>query len=166
MGIGRLIARLARQVFKKEIAKVHTHLPAKIVSYTPETNLVSIQPCINQFRTEDPDNPETIQLPVIEDVPVHQLGSGLVLATCAPIAGSYGVFHVCEREINTWITQGGIVDPASSRKFDISDGFFVPGLWPLIDPIVDPIRTDRVELRTRVGSSYVAVLDTGAIEIS
>ncbi|NIS15866.1 MAG: hypothetical protein GWN96_06460 [candidate division Zixibacteria bacterium] len=101
---------------------------------------------------------------------MRQYGSGKCLLTIAPQAGSYGYYHVSQRALDSWLTKGGIVDPSSSRKFDISDGVFEPGLYPLIPDgdnglIVPAINTDRIELRTRVGTCYVAVLDDETVEI-
>jgi len=164
MSLASAIKQLVKRLFKAELANIHTHLPAQVVSYDGTTNLAVVQPCIMQIRSEDPNNLTTVQLPMIEDVPVQQVGSGLVLFTCAPVVGSYGTLHVCERSLEAWITKGGIAPPTSARKFDISDGFFEPGVYP-IGTLPVPINTDRIELRTLTGTTFIAVLDTGAIEI-
>ncbi|MCP4712580.1 MAG: hypothetical protein GY869_28480 [Planctomycetes bacterium] len=164
MSLGNAIKGLVRRLFAAEVANIHTHIPAQVVSYTAATNLAVIQPSIMRIRSEDPNNLKTVQLPQIEDVPVQQVGSGLVLCTCAPVAGSYGTFHVCERSLENWIVKGGIEPPTSARKFDISVGFFQPGAYPL-GTIPAPVNTDRIEFRTLLGTSYISLLDTGAIEI-
>ncbi|MBV6340982.1 hypothetical protein HWQ67_05245 [Candidatus Magnetobacterium casensis] len=150
---------------------VHTHLPAKVVSYDGATNTVSIQPCLMSRRADDPDNWTGIELPVVEDVPVQLLGSGKCLLAVAPQAGSYGTYHVSERCLEQWITKGGIVDPGSNRAFDLSDGFFIPGVYPTKTDgdngkLQASVKTDRIELRTRAGTAYMAVLDDGTIEIA
>lgn len=165
--ISILAKRAARAILAGE---VRTHIPCQVVSYTAATNLVSVQPCINVIRTEDPDNLTTVQLPVIEDVPVRQFGSGKCLLTIAPQTDSYGVLHVSDRALEKWITLGGIQDPSSSKKFDMSSAFFEPGAYPImIDGdnglIVPPVDTDRIAMRNRFNSSFVAVTDTGAVEL-
>jgi hypothetical protein len=171
MGWTKDLILLVRRVVKAVLSdEVHTHLPAEVISYNAALNTCSVQPCINRIRTDDPDNLTTVKLPQLDDVPVKQFGSGKCLMSIAPQAGSYGVLHVSEREIETWMTQGGIVDPASTRKFDISDCFFDPGAYPLLPDgnnglIVPPINTDRIEMRTRLGTSFVSVLDDGSVEI-
>lgn len=153
------------------MADVHTHLPAEVVSYDAGTNLVSIQPCIDRMRIDDPNNTESVRLPQIDDVPVHHFGSGKCLLTVAPQPGSYGSYHVSERSLTKWINQGGIATPDNHRKFDISDGFFIPGIYPtIIDGnnglVEEDISTDRIELRTRTGNTTVAVLDNENVEIT
>ena len=126
------LVKLVRSLVDEKFADVHTHLPAQVVSYDAATNLVSIQPCIDRFRIDDPNNITSVHLPQIDDVPVHHYGSGKCLVTVAPQVDSYGTYHVCERSITKWISQGGIATPDTSRKFDISDGFFVPGIYPTV----------------------------------
>jgi hypothetical protein len=172
MGLANEIKRIARRVVESFLAeKVHTHLPAQVVSYDATTNTCSIQPCIMRMRSEDPGNLTTIELPQVDDVPVKQFGSGKLLLSVAPQADSYGVFHVSERDIEVWLTKGGVVNPGSSRKFNLSDGWFDPGAYPLKadgdNGLISPaINTDRIEMRTRLGTSYIYVKDDGKIELT
>lgn len=161
-----------RSIFDEKISDIHTHIPAQVVSYDPALNLVSIQPCIMRLRIDDPNNITTVRLPQIDDVPVHQFGSGKCLLSIAPQVDSYGSFHVCERSISKWINEGGIVGPGRASKFDISDGFFMPGMYPIIEDgdngllSIDGISDDRIELRTRSHDSFVAVTDDEYVKIT
>jgi hypothetical protein len=165
------IVKLIRSIVDEKFADVHTHLPAQIVAYDSATNLVSIQPCINRIRIDDPNNLTSIRLPQIDDVPVHHLGSGKCLLTVAPQVGSYGSYHVSERSLTRWLNEGGTNPPDQARKFDITDGFFVPGLYTLIEDgdngLIDPaVSEDRIELRTREKTTFVAVTDVGDVRIN
>jgi hypothetical protein len=168
--VGR-INLLIKQIVRSLISDIHTHLPAQVVSYNSLTNTCSVQPCINRIRTDDPKNMSTVSWPPLEDVPVKQFGSGKCLFSVAPQVGSYGILHISERTIETWLAKGGVVDPNSTRKFDLSDSVFDPGIYPLVadgdNGLISPaIHTDRIELRTRVGTTYVAVKDDGTISIA
>lgn len=170
MGLAREIISIAKKAAKATVDEDRTHIPAQVVSYTAATNLVSVQPCITVLRPQDPNATGGVQLPVIEDVPVHQFGSGKCMLSIAPQVDSYGFLHVSDRELETWITQGGIVDPAYTRTFDLTDAVFYPGLYPIIPDgdnglIVPPIDTDRIALRNRLNSSSVAVTDAGVVEL-
>jgi hypothetical protein len=169
MELIRKIQKLIRRHVDFALSHVHTHIPAQVISYDSGDNTVSVQPCIKVLRTTDPDN-DTIELPVIEDVPVSLLGSGKCLLTVAPQAGSYGVLHVAERSLERWILEGGVVEPGSVRKFDISDCFFVPGIYPTVTDgdngkLQSAVATDRIEIRTRSGDTTVSVLDDETVEI-
>ena len=165
------IVKLIRSIVDEKLADVHTHPPAQIVAYDSATNLVSIQPCINRIRIDDPNNLTSIRLPQIDDVPVHHLGSGKCLLTVAPQVGSYGSYHISERSLTRWMNEGGTNPPDQARKFDITDGFFVPGLYTLIDEgddgLIDPaVSEDRIEMRTRAKTTFVAVTDVGDVRIN
>jgi hypothetical protein len=167
MRIGALVKQIAQMVFRQEMAKVHTNLPAQVVSYDDAEN---VQPCLKRLRTNDPDS-QFVQLPQIDDVPVKQFGSGKLLFSVAPKAGSYGALYICERDLTEWLLKGGIVDPRNTRKFDIGSGWFDPGLYPLVDDgdngkIAGGINTDRIELRTRTGDTSIAVLEDETIEVN
>ena len=168
----RPVRKMIRRMIDAALSDVHTSFPAIVVSYNAAFNTCSVQPCLKRIRTEDPENMTTVPLPVLEDVPVQQFGSGKVLFSVAPAAGSYGSVHISERSLENWIIDGGMVNASSQRRFDLSDAIFVPGLYPLkIDgdngalPVNAAIDTDRVALRTRDGNTKISVLDNGTIEL-
>lgn len=170
MGLERIITRLVRRLFKKEMAKVHTCLIGQVVSYDGATNTCSVIPVQRRIRVNDPNNTTTIDLPQLDDVPVKQFGSGKLLFSVAPQIGSYGKLVISERSIEQWQLDGGIGDPASARRFDISDSIFEPGLYPVIEDgdnglIVEPIQTDRIEMRTRSAVTSIAVKADETLEI-
>ena len=165
MKLVREILRTVRAVVDAALADVHTHIPAQVISYNATDNTVSVKPCINRIRTDDPNNATTVELPVISDVPVQQFGSGDLLFTVAPAADSYGTLHIAERELEQWLTKGGIVDPGSSRKFDISDAIFYPGVYPIGD-LSAAVNTDRIEMRSLDGTKYLALKTDGKVYIN
>ena len=167
----RELKKLVRNMVRAETAEIRTHFPAKVEEYTAATNTCTIQPCIKAIRTEDAGNMTTIGLTVLKDVPVRQHGSGKLLVSLAPQAGSYGYCHVSDRCLEQWILNGGVVDPGSARRWDISDVWFDPGGYPLMPEgdnglLAVPVATDRISLRTRLGLGTVSVLDDDTIEIT
>jgi len=42
-----------------------------------------------------------------------------------------------ERSLERWLSVGGVVEPGSNRKFDISDCIAIPGLFSFANPIDD-----------------------------
>jgi hypothetical protein len=163
----KMVRRYIRAFLDEEL---QTHLPCEVISYDADENLVSLQPCINAIRMLDADNLTTVQMPRIDDVPVQQFGSGKVLFSVAPQEGSYGNLHVTKHRLETWLTKGGIVDPNSSILFDANDGFFDPGVYPLVidgdnGKLIAPIQTDRIEMRTRDRGGYISLLSNGIVHI-
>jgi hypothetical protein len=152
------------------LANVHTHMPAQVVSYNATENTCSVQPTIQRIRTSDPDK-VLVNLPQLDDVPVKQFGSGKCLLSIAPQEGSYGLLHISERAISNWLLAGGVVGPLSTRKFDLSDAIFDPGVYPLVEDgdngkLQTAVATDRIELRTRTRDAFVAVVDDDTVEIN
>jgi len=168
MSIWRSITKLVRRLVRAELSGIHTTIICQIEAYTAATNTATVQPVYKLART---GGLETVQYPQLEDVPVRQFGSGKLWATCPPAVGSYGYVNVSERSIEQWQANGGITEHGSSRKFDLSDAILEIGLCPLIPDgdngaFVVPVNTDRIELRTRLGTTFIAVLDDGTVEIS
>jgi hypothetical protein len=163
----RLIRRTVSRVLSEDL---HTMMPVKVVSYDSDENKCSVQPCITRIRTNDPNNLTTIQLPVLDDVPVHQFGSGKCLFAVAPQVGSYGSVWVSERSLEKWLTDGGIGNPNSARKFDISDAVFYPGLYPFVTDgdngkLQSAIATDRISMRTRTNDTSISVIDNDNVSV-
>lgn len=151
-------------------SEVRTHITGQVVSYNATTNTAEIQPVTNPMRFRDPDNMTTKQLPPLKDVPVKMAGSGKGFLTFTPAVGTYGTLHVSDREIETWLSKGGIVDSASPRMHSISDAVFEPSLLPLVDDgdnglLAEAVEDDRISMRTRTNTTSVAVLYDETIEI-
>ncbi len=167
----RNLVKIIKRIVRSILATEHdNHIIAQVVSYDGSNNTCSVQPVVKIFRTQDPDNLATVMLPQIDDVPVMQRGSGMFLLSCAPQPDSYGMLHVTDRELETWMNAGGIVDPVKSRRFNATDSVFDPGLYHLVadgdNGLISPaINTDRIELRTRDGVAFISIIDDSTIEI-
>jgi hypothetical protein len=164
------MAAYVKALFRAEMATVRTNTVCQVISYDGATNLVSLQPCVKALTPHDIDNPSKA-LPPLNDIPVYQHGSGQVLCTVAPATGSYGLYVVSDRNVDNWITLGGVVDSGSRDNFNLSSGFFLPGLYPTVTDgnngkLAGAVQTDRVSLRTRDGASEVSVLTDGTVEIN
>jgi hypothetical protein len=165
-----LVMLIERLVSKVLSSSVRTNIPAQVVSYDPDENTCSVQPCIMRIRTDDPNNLEPIALPQVDDIPVKHQGSGKLGLFVAPQIGSYGELRVFDRDISRWIQEGGTQPAGSTRTFHFSDAVFDPGLYPLREDgdngkLPVPVATDRISLRLRDGTAEVSVLDDGSVEI-
>jgi hypothetical protein len=165
MKIVRYIKRQIASMIGARLADVHTHIPAQVVSFDPDTCTASIQPCIKIFRTDDIETGES-DLPQLDDIPVCFAGSGNVFLTCPVAVGSYGIYHVAEEDINQWLSQGGIVSPTSVDRFNLDTGTFEPVAPWMFDESFGAIATDRISIRTRDGNTEVSVLENGDVEIN
>lgn len=167
----REVMRIAGQVFDARKYEIRTHIIAQVSSYDAAKNTVTVQPVTKAVRFTDAENLTTVQLPQISEVPVLQTGSGKVWCTVAPAVGSYGLLHVSDRTIGDWMAAGGIVEPSEIRCHDKSDAIFEPSMLHLVEEgdsgaFAEPIKTDRISLRTRSGLTEISVLDDESVEVN
>ena len=163
----RMIRRICKQVVKEELANLHTNMICQVVdgTYDATLNTVSLQPVINRIRSEDPNNPQTIQQQIIEDVPVLQFGGTDLQLAKAPEDGTYGLYCVLERAVDQWFVQNGIVNPGSARKFDSDDGIFITGVFSEPGKLSAAVQTDKIELRNGDRTAFLSLDTSGAIQI-
>lgn len=171
MSISRTISKIVRRHIARFVAEVYTNEIAQVVEYNAADNLVTVRPVVTRFRSSDATKLGGLSLPVMADVSVKHPGSGKVLMTVAPEAGSYGSLHFSDRCIEQWVHDGGVGPPRSARKFDLNDCWFEPGLYHQKDEedagkLTVPVATDRISLRTRNGVAEVSVLTNGTININ
>ena len=167
----REIKLLASRIAKAEASRVRTCTVGQITEYDATRNAVKIRLCVKSMRTEDPENLTTVEMPVLEDIPVQQFGSGKLLLSVPPSVNSYGTLFFSDRDLEAWLTTGGIVDPSNMRKWDLSDAIFAPGLYPFVvdgdnGQIEEAIKTDRISMRTRSGLTEISVLADESIAVN
>jgi hypothetical protein len=88
--------------------------------------VVSVQVLVNQVDGLGNATPHG----EIFNVPVWRLqcGNGGIISD--PVVDDTGLLVVCDRDISSVQNTGGEVsNPGSSRRFDLSDGVFLPGLF-------------------------------------
>lgn len=170
MMLDRLIRRIAEKVVNVALSKLNTHSIAQVIEYDPDENMCKVQNVTQSIRSDDPDNEEGVNRPVLGDVPVQQFGSGKVWLTVAPQVDAYGSMHTCDRSVERWKEEGGIITPNSTRKFCADDGIFSPGVVPLADDADNgkfptAIEIDRISMRTRTGDTQVSVVSDESVVV-
>ncbi len=116
---------ILRHAIETDLLRLHTWMPAQITRVR-SNGLVDVQPLLQKkYRAG-----KVVSLPIVQSIPVeHPRGSDWWVKL--PIAvGGYGRISFCERSLDAWSVQGGIVDPKDTRHHDLSDGIFIPGLYP------------------------------------
>lgn len=138
--------------------KMHTHLPAKVVSFDAATQTVSIQIMIDQVDYND----EPLPLPPLVDVPVAMIRYGGFSITAAPVAGDEGLAHFSERCIDGWWESGRSSIPLDIRFHDLSDAFFEPFYSSKNNALA--IIPNAMHLGA--SSTYIRIFQNGTIEIN
>lgn len=137
--------------------QIHTALPARVVSFDPSEQTVSIELMIEQIN----HNGEQLALPPLVDVPVKMFAYGAFMITAEPQAGDEGLATFSERCIDGWWESSRKSVPMDIRFHDLSDAFFDGGYRskPKALTIVPNC------LNIAGASNYVRLLSDGTIEI-
>jgi hypothetical protein len=170
MSWATIIYQKCAQIAGVAASSINTNIVCQVVSYDADANTCSLQPVVKVMRADDPENMGTMELPQLDNIPVKHQGSGKFLVSVAPAVGSYGNLVVSDSSLENWIVEGGIVNPARTRRHHPNDGFFEPGLYPQKEDgdngkLQSPIKTDRVSLRTRAGDVEISILDDNSVLI-
>jgi len=117
---------------EKRLADVHTAIPGRVLAYDAAKQKVDVQPLVQVSYVNEDDETITVQLPVVTDVPVMFPGAGGYRITFPVKAGDQDgdtvLLVFAESSIDTWLANGGIVDPRDDRRFHLTDGIALLGL--------------------------------------
>jgi hypothetical protein len=147
-----------RQAVLYNLNNVHTALPASVISYDYTVQKATVQPLLNKVWFDGTVTP----MPVLENVPVIFPKSGGASLTFPVNPGDTCLLLFIERSTDLWLTQGGQVSPDDPRKFDLSDGVAIMGLFPFSQNSLADNNTDL--LLTYQRSSF-RIKQNGAIVI-
>lgn len=123
---------LMKDAINAALLNVHTWLPAKVVKIKGNQR-ADIQPLLQrQYITGD-----VVDLPVIQDALVHMpMGKNWYVKLPFDV-GDDGIALFCERSLDKWSVNGGLVNPEDSRHHTLSDVVFIPGLVPFSGQTTD-----------------------------
>lgn len=151
-----------KQIFESLFAAKHFCMPAQVISFDAAQQTVVVQPSLKTlFQTEAIPR----LLPTIEDVPVVFPGGGTFFVTFDILPGSYVLLVFAERSIENFMNLGGIADPLSTQKCDLSDAIAIPGILPLPNILVPGVDAAAITLRNKLNTTYVKVTDA-SVEVS
>lgn len=151
------IFRLAADAAARDL---HTWLPAVVVLVRP-TGTVDLQPLLLRRYAA---LPAPVPLPIIQNCLVQQ-PRGATYGMKLPVAvGDTGAALFCERSLDVWSVSGGAVDPLDTRTHDLSDAIFVPGVYPVSQPVPPPMGADPTELVVYNGLAQLYLQKTGAFK--
>lgn len=138
-------------VLERALTRARVCLPGKVISYNAAQQSVDVQPVIRElFEDEEGENLyET--LPVIPGVPVAFPSGGGFRVTFPIQPGDHVTLIFADRSIDSWLAQGGILNPTPGRSHDLADAIAIPG-----------IRTFKTPLQGASATTMSVGSDTGA----
>lgn len=164
---------------ERRLADVHTAIPARVLAYDATKQKVDVQPLVMVTYTDEDDQPVTVQLPVVTEVPVMFPGAGGYRITFPIKAGDQDgdtvLLVFAEASIDVWLANGGTVDPRDDRRFHLTDGIALVGLRDFAHALASA-RSDAMTLgddaglqlhidgsKVQIGTNVAADLDAVAL---
>jgi hypothetical protein len=148
------------QVIKNAIeaafVEKHVWMPAQVVNVIGNQK-VDIQILLKSRYYDG----TVVTLPPIQSVMVA-MPMGADYSIKLPVAvGDTGIALFCDRSLDVWSVQGGLVDPQDARNHDISDAIFIPGLYPFNqqtqDNTTDLVVTNgNAQLKVQKAGTFIA----------
>ncbi len=125
------LAEVIKQATEAFLLDVRVALPAEVIRYDKDKQLVDVQPFFKRKYRDD----SLVDSPVIYNVPVAFPRAGEAYISL-PIKKGHSVLLVfADRSLEKWLTSGQKTDPEDIRSHHIADAIAYPGLYPFSDPI-------------------------------
>ena len=121
--------QLMRQSIRRELAMVHTSIPATVLDYDAEEQTVTAQIGVRFSRVNSEGERIPYDPPPLPNVPVlWAAGGGGDYSDTWPLEeGDELELIFAERSIDEWvITDGDVVTPADTRRFNLTDAVALP----------------------------------------
>lgn len=156
------LVQIIKNAIQSELANLWTALPCEVVSYDSEAVTIEAQPLIKIPITLPTGEIETIELPMLLDVPVMFPCAGGFTITHPIKAGDECYVSFADRSIDVWWQSGGIQNPFDTRKHDLSDGFAFFRPQSQAKKISD-ISTENLEIRNDENTCKIQITPDGVI---
>ena len=111
---------------ERHLSQVHTVMPGKIEKYDWELQKASVKPLIKKQYLDGRE----ASLPLIVNVPVMFMRTDNFSFSYPINEGDLVLILFSERSMELYLKDGGEQLPGDRRKFDLSDGIAIPGLYP------------------------------------
>lgn len=103
--------------------EMHCALPAIVESYDKAAQTVTVKPALRERLSGG----TYVELPLLSDIPVFFPGGASSGITFPVQKGDECLVIFADRCIDAWFQYGGIQNPVSLRRHDLSDGFAFVG---------------------------------------
>lgn len=153
-----------RLVLDGRQATIWTAIPGIVQSVNFSAMTVEVQPSIQGTIENENGTIQSVNLPLLVDVPIVFPSAGGFTITFPIVVGDEVLVVFSSRCIDAWWQSGGIQRPMEARMHDLSDGFAIPG--PRSQPRVVPgISNSAMQIRNDAGTSYIEIDDDGKINL-
>ena len=133
---------------ESRLADVHVALPGRVEAYNATTGRADVQPLIKQgFQAEDGSR-SVDSLPLLTNVPIAMLGSGVVRVKFPVTVGDVVWVMFASSSLDAWLNGAGAeVDPLDDRRHALDDAIAIPVVLPGNADGVPQIEFTSTEIR-------------------
>lgn len=142
---------------------MHVAMPGVVETYDAAEQKAHVKPQVQRLTIDPDGNEELLELPVVPNVPVVFPRGGGCFVSFPLAAGDQVILLVCDRELNTWKSNGGDAQPADPRSHSLPDAVAIPGGYPFSSPLSDAHASNMV--MGKDGGAQVHVKGNGEIHI-
>ena len=134
---------------KNMMSEIHTAVPAEVVSFDAQKRKVSVRPTVREKSAKG-----FVESPTVHEVPVQYPASSNAGVTFPLSKGDTGILIFSQADIEAWCQRGGLQNPSSERKWDLTDAMFIPGLFAFSES--DP-EVESNKLVVRYGNAKIKI---------
>lgn len=146
-------------------AVMWTAMPGIVTAVDLADNTVSVQLAIQSTVEDENGGTESVNLPVLQKVPICFPSAGGFVLTMPIAAGDEVLVIFGSRCIDSWWQNGGVGRPMEARMHDLSDGFAIPGPRS-VPKAVTGISTTGAQLRNNAGDTFLEISADGKIKMT
>lgn len=139
-----------------------TAIPCIVTKVNFSQMTVEAQPAIQALQRFPTGEQKFVSLPLLLDCPIVFPSGGGYTLTMPVAVGDEGLVVFASRCIDSWWQSGGIQQQAELRMHDLSDGFFLPGVFSQ-PRVIGSISTSKAQLRSNDGETFVEVDGSGQV---
>lgn len=137
-------------------SQVWTAIPGIVQTVDLTKSTVTVQPAIQAQEVSPQGKRTNVNIPLLQDVPIHFPSGGGYTATFPVKAGDEVLVIFAARCIDNWWQEGGVQPQFERRMHDLSDGFAIPKVWSQKTKL-DNISTTTAQLRSDDGKRFVEI---------
>lgn len=154
-----------RMAFDSVLAQLQTSMPCIITAIDFDAMTVSAQPAIKGTTTNPNGSTQSVNLPMLVDVPIGLQSYGGYSVTLPIAVGDECMVSFSSRCIDGWWQSGGIQEAMEFRMHDLSDAIAVVGIRSQSRKL-SGWNTSNLQIRSDDHNTMIEVDKTGKVNIT